>query len=254
MRVFAGPNGSGKSTVIHQIRKNGKPILGHYINADELTRNLMDGEINLEKWEISTSKSELISTLNQSSLISKNFPNGDFQKAFHLDNNSIWVEAKDEIGANIMAQIVAEFIRIKMLEKRQRFSFETVFSHISKVDWMRKAREEGYKVYLYFVSTESPEINKARVVNRVKNGGHYVHPQTIEDRYFRSLDYLYEACQFAYQAYFFDTSPDGVENQISWFAHFERNEEGKAIWDQIDDINNVPQWFIRYYYEKQIPG
>lgn len=37
---------------------------------------------------------------------------------------------------------------------------------------MRRASAEGYKVYLYFVSTESPEINKYRVKLRVKEKGH----------------------------------------------------------------------------------
>ncbi|MDQ3108696.1 MAG: hypothetical protein M3R17_02285 [Bacteroidota bacterium] len=50
---------------------------------------------------------------------------------------------------------------------------------------MKQAKAEGYKVYLYFVSTENPEINKERVQLRVRNNGHDVPPDKIVSRYYR---------------------------------------------------------------------
>lgn len=61
-----------------------------------------------------------------------------------------------------------------MLLLRRRFSFETVFSHPSNLEIMQEAVAQGYKVYLYYVSTEDPEINKYRVNLRVTQGGHSV--------------------------------------------------------------------------------
>ena len=75
------------------------------------------------------------------------------------------------------------------------FSFETVFSHSSKLDIMQQAVELGYKVYLYFVSTEDPEINKFRVAARKMKGGHDVPPEKIESRYYLSMNLLYNASQ-----------------------------------------------------------
>ena len=51
-----------------------------------------------------------------------------------------------------------------------------------------KTHSKGYKNYLYFISPESVEINKQRVNERVKNRGHPVPINKIEDRYYKSLD------------------------------------------------------------------
>ena len=48
------------------------------------------------------------------------------------------------------------------------FSFETVFSHPAKIDILRRAFESGYRTYLYFIATETPEINIARIAQRVQ--------------------------------------------------------------------------------------
>jgi predicted ABC-type ATPase len=112
---------------------------------------------------------------------------------------------------------------------------------------MREAQRAGYKVYLYFVSTESPEINKYRVQLRVKNGGHNVDPEKITQRYYRSLDLLFEAAQLSYQAFFIDNSTDG-DNSAKWFAHF-KLIKGRKQWDKIDP-KNVPEWFKQYYSAK----
>ncbi len=101
-------------------------------------------------------------------------------------------------------------------------------------------------MYLYFVSTESPEINKFRVKLRTDKGGHNVPEETIERRYYKSLNLLYKAAQLSYQAYFFDNSDDGSD--FTLFAHFKVTKNKKA-WDKIN-TKKVPEWFIRYYSQK----
>lgn len=152
-------------------------------------------------------------------------------------------EDKDER----LAQIIADYLRKKLLSENRKFSFETVFSHSSKLEIMQQARDAGYKVYLYFVSTEDPEINKYRVKKvRVAEGGHDVPEGKIENRYYRSLGYLYEAAQLTYQTYFFDNSRDGKGFHL--FAHF-KSVKGSKKWG---DINKsiVPRWFVKYYSQK----
>ena len=132
------------------------------------------------------------------------------------------------------------------MAEKKKFSFETVFSHPSKLQIMRDAVENGYKVYLYFVSTKSPDINKYRVLGRAAKGGHDVPPDKIESRYYRSLDLLFEASQIAYQAFFFDNSVDDSESKM--FAHF-KIVDGKKKWDKINK-KDVPNWFKKYYSSK----
>ena len=130
-----------------------------------------------------------------------------------------------------------------MLKTKQRFSFETVFSHPSNLDTMRDAVAAGYNVYLYFVSTDSPEINKYRVANRVKQDGHAVPVDRIEKRYYKAMKLMKDAAQLSYQAFFFDNSQDG--KPFTLVAHFKR-VGGKKRWDKIPKKTVAP-WFTKYY-------
>jgi predicted ABC-type ATPase len=248
LRVFAGPNGSGKSTVIQYVKNykvNNIPIeFGYYINADDIASHLRLGLFRFKDFGISVTNKDFLHTALASGLINEKFPEEIFKSTYKLRANAIRL-----LDANLgerLAQIIADFLRKKLLEQKERFSFETVFSHSSKLDIMKEAKKKGYKVYLYFVSTESPEINKLRVESRRDQGGHDVPPDLIESRYYRSLDLLYEACQVAYQVYFFDNSIEGKESDM--FAHF-KMEKGKKHWDEIN-VQSVPAWFKKYYSDK----
>ena len=143
-----------------------------------------------------------------------------------------------------LAQIISDFLRKKLLGENRKFSFETVFSHSGKLDIMREAKAKGYKVYLYFVSTEAPEINIYRVQVRKEKGGHDVPAEKIKSRYERSLNLLYDAAQLAYQSFFFDNSLD----RPKLFAHFKSGKKGKS-WDKVKETD-VPDWFRKYYSNK----
>ena len=248
LRVFAGPNGSGKSTVIQYVRNykvNNVPIdFGYYINADDIASQLRNDLFRFKFFGLSITSKEFTKTVIVSGLVNSNFSEQVFSSSYKLRNNTI--RLLDENSCERLAQIIADFLRKKLLKEKKRFSFETVFSHSSKLEIMKEAKKNGYKVYLYFVSTESPEINKLRVKSRREQGGHDVPPVLIESRYYRSLDLLYEACQVAYQVYFFDNSLEGEESDM--FAHF-KIENKKKHWDEIEN-ENVPEWFKFYYSDK----
>jgi predicted ABC-type ATPase len=84
------------------------------------------------------------------------------------------------------------------------------------------------------------------VQSRVNKGGHNVARQKIIDRYYRSMDLLWEAAQHAYRAYFFDNSSDGKDSTL--FANF-KVVDGKKVWSIIDE-SQIPQWFMKYYVQK----
>lgn len=77
--------------------------------------------------------------------------------------------------------------REKCLAERKSHIFETVMSATDKVDYILRAKEAGFFVRLFFVSTESPTINAKRVANRVLNGGHDVPIPKIISRYDKSI-------------------------------------------------------------------
>ncbi len=250
MRVFAGPNGSGKSTIINSVRSlkvNGFPVdFGIYVNADLIAVDLQKGKSSFKQYKVIISQDKFVDIALNSGLIGEEFTEYQFMTSFRIVENVLFL--KEPSAIEHIAQIIAHVLRKKLLQERKKFSFETVFSHESKVDIMKEAVKAGYKVYLYFISTNSPEINKYRVKVRVKQGGHDVPEDKIVSRYYRSMNLLHEASQYSYQAFYFDNSEDGTGKQ-SMFAHFKLDKDGNKMWDEIDR-KIVPNWFIEYYSKK----
>ncbi len=91
----------------------------------------------------------------------------------------------------------------------ESFAFETVFSHPSTLHDMIECRRAGFEVSLIFVCTADPHINVARVAGRVREGGHAVDPQKIEDRYRRTMRLLPRAIEEATYALVFDSTEEG---------------------------------------------
>ena len=97
--------------------------------------------------------------------------------------------------------------------------------------------------YHYFITTSDPLINLQRVKNRVENGGHDVPDNKIHDRYFRTMNNIYQAFKLADRAYFFDNSKEKVNGSFDFFA--EKNEKQLIIYDP----DSVPQWFDKNILE-----
>jgi predicted ABC-type ATPase len=248
LRVFAGPNGSGKSTVIEYIKKykvNEKNVeFGYYINADDIATVLKTEDYSFDQYDLKINSEEFNQITLKSGLLNKEFNLTQLIESYELVNNSI--SCLKDYNIERLAQIIAHYLRKKLLKERKRFSFETVFSHSSKLDIMREAVEAGYKVYLYFVCTESPDINIFRVAARTKKGGHSVPINKIESRYYRALNLLHDASKLSYQTFFFDNSEEG--QSFKMFAHFKVIAD-KKIWDEINE-GDIPLWFKIYYSGK----
>jgi predicted ABC-type ATPase len=106
-------------------------------------------------------------------------------------------------GNGYLAAAIVDFLREELMRRGDSFSFETVMSHRSKIEFFKRARAGDYKTYLYFVCTNSAELNIARVRSRVGMGGHSVQEDKIRERYVRCLELAREAVAHSYRAYFF---------------------------------------------------
>lgn len=246
IRIFAGPNGSGKSTIIESIRKakiqNKSIDFGIYINADDIARELRkNSRISLIKFGTKINKRKLVQITLTSGLLDGSLSEEKFKKLFVISDNSFVLNNQNFVEE--IAQIVANFMREIALEQNLKFSFETVFSHKGKIDFMRRACDRGYKVYLYFVATEDPKINIFRIQNRVQLGGHNVPDEKVINRYFRSLKLLPEATKYCYKAFFFDNSDENTEN--SFFAQLQQGSKSPSI----DKLKEYPNWFNKYYID-----
>ena len=206
IRMFAGPNGSGKSTVKEYLLPH---HIGAYLNADELEQNLNTRhQLDLRAYHPALKAQDLIDFLKQ-----KKRPNGGQSVALLksepvlLENGNIQFDTS-EIDSYLCARII-DYIRLEFLHLKISFTFETVMSHISKVEFLQQAKCQGFKTYLYYVSTVDPMINIARVKYRVSVGGHPVPEQKIVERYYRSMDLLMQAVDASDRTYLFDNSYNG---------------------------------------------
>ncbi|MBL8677299.1 MAG: zeta toxin, partial [Alphaproteobacteria bacterium] len=177
LRIIAGPNGSGKSTFINNLIKNpptGNFSLGFYVNADDLQKELnQKGSISFKKYGLKIGEKELQNYFRSSTFSPIKLKQPDLWKKFRVVNNKLYIKAGKSVSAYIAADL-AEFIRQNLLAKGLSFSFETVMSDKNKINFLRKAKKQDYRVYLYFFATEDPLININRVKIRVKQKGHNV--------------------------------------------------------------------------------
>jgi predicted ABC-type ATPase len=204
IRIMAGPNGSGKSTVLKEVRRNF--YSGPFVNADEIERSFNEkGLVNLAaEFSLEITDESFQRYINNEGI--------SWLKKAANEGSSINIECKESIllpkGAPnpYDAALAADFIRHELLNKGETFTFETVLSHPSKVEFLKKSNDAGFKNYLYFICTVSPKINIERVKQRVHMGGHHVKEERIEKRYYESLNVLSELIPLCYRCYFFDNS------------------------------------------------
>lgn len=78
-------------------------------------------------------------------------------------------------------------LREKCLKEHKPFVFETVFSSQEKIDFIIRAKAEGFLIRLFYIGTSSPTINASRIAKRVIEGGHDVPITKIISRYQKSM-------------------------------------------------------------------
>ena len=128
--------------------------------------------------------------------------------------------ARDKFGdwnspeAVIKAANYAAELREQCLVKCESLCFETVLSSPDKIAFIRKAKNAGYFIRLFFVGTDSPEINSARIARRVMEGGHDVPISKIISRYSKSIANCCVALKIVDRGYVYDNSIDFKDPQL----------------------------------------
>jgi len=81
------------------------------------------------------------------------------------------INSENPENVSYEAASLAGQIREELLRKGVLFCFETVFSHVTKIDFVAKAKTMGYEIILVYIHLETSELNEARVYQRVTEGG-----------------------------------------------------------------------------------
>ena len=143
-------------------------------------------------------------------------PNGAGKSTFYSAQlssaNRIFVNA-DVLAAQLglgayEAADLAENLRQTLLAERESFVFETVFSDPegSKLAFLEKAVEQGYRVTLCYIGLGSSDTSQERVAMRVSQGGHDIPDEKLEARFPRTLENLHKAIRSLPEVRVYDNS------------------------------------------------
>lgn len=124
--------------------------------------------------------------------------------------------------------------REQLLQDHKDFIFETVLSSDAKVDFLKRAKDEGYFIRMFFICTETPAINAARIAKRVMEGGHDVPINKIISRYEKAIVNAIRVTRFADRVYIYDNSIDNQDAQLLF-----RTADGHFAKQY---TSSIPQW------------
>ncbi len=154
--------------------------------------------------------------------------------------------AKDVFGdwnsqeAVLQAANYCAELREKCLREGMSFVFETVFSAQDKIEFLIRAKEAGFFIRLFFISTSSPTINASRIAKRVMEGGHDVPISKIISRYQKSIQNCKTIAPIVDRLYIYDNSIDNAEAQSLF-----RLSDGHLVKQYTVDI---PEWAQNIIY------
>ncbi len=80
----------------------------------------------------------------------------------------------------------------ELLELQIDFAIETTLSSMQLMRIIERAKEKHYEIILLFYWLDSVDLAVRRVENRVANGGHNIPKDTIERRYYRGINNLFQ--------------------------------------------------------------
>ena len=148
--------------------------------------------------------------------------------------------AKDMFGdwnsaeAVLKAANYCSDLRETCLREKKSFVFETVMSAEDKLDFILRAKEQGFFVRLFFIATRHPSINAARIALRVMQGGHDVPISKIVSRYYKSISNCKTIAPVVDRLYVYDNSIDGEDARLLF-----RLVDGSLKKQYAEDI---PKW------------
>ncbi|RCS21332.1 hypothetical protein DUT91_24860 [Phyllobacterium salinisoli] len=172
--------------------------------------------------------------------IKDRYPEAEFVNADELAQREFGHSAKT-LTESQRGQELAEQRRQELMAGRKSLVTETTFSHPSKLDLVKEAKQAGYEVIVYHVNVRSAELSVKRVEARVAGGGHPVPEDRIRQRYERNQPLIREAAKLADRAYIFDNSALGKPHTLTAIL-----AKGKAV--RVDD--RVPAWARELYADE----
>lgn len=121
----------------------------------------------------------------------------------------------------------------KYIESQTTFSMETTLSSKISLKQIRKAKDKGYKIVIYYLGLSDITINLKRISQRVERGGHHIPTGIVLRRSDRTVKNLITIMDIVDEIYLVDNT--------SLNAHiFAKITVGHKEVDAISE--EIPQW------------
>ncbi len=134
-------------------------------------------------------------------------PNGAGKTTFAKTFLPEYVKCKQFVNADLIASGIAPFLpeqaalsagkllieKIRELSNQGKdFGFETTLSGKSYIPFLKKLRDQGYKIHLFFLWIPTLEMALARIEERVKRGGHHIPEPVVKRRFHKGTRHLFK--------------------------------------------------------------
>ena len=118
------------------------------------------------------------------------------------------------------------------LEKGISFTQETTLSGARTERTIRRAKERGYTIRLYYIGLDTMEESLGRIANRVAKGGHDIPKEDVERRFSTRFADVLRILPYCDEARFFDNDNGFVE-----VAEYRNGE-------LIPRVSTPPRWLL----------
>lgn len=118
------------------------------------------------------------------------------------------------------------------LEKGISFTQETTLSGARTERTIRRAKERGYTIRLYYIGLDTMEESLGRIANRVAKGGHDIPKEDVERRFQSRFADVLRVLPYCDEARFFDNDNGFVE-----VAEYRNGE-------LIPRVSTPPRWLL----------
>lgn len=115
------------------------------------------------------------------------------------------------------------------LARHKSFNQETTLTGRTCLKTIHRARDEGYRVVLYYIGVASSQLALERIAHRVSVGGHPIEEEAVRRRYIASLQNLSSVVRLCDEVTVFDNSIEFValarwtRGTLSWVGNIAKH-------------------------------
>ncbi|MDP3722041.1 MAG: zeta toxin family protein [Candidatus Omnitrophota bacterium] len=165
-------------------------------------------------------------------------PNGAGKTTFAREFLPHYAKCKNFVNADLIAQGLSPFspaaagikagrLLLKQIhefaERRADFAFETTLSGKTYVTLLRRLKQHGYVIHLFFLWAPSVELVIARIKDRVAEGGHDVPVTDVRRRFGRSMKNFFKVYKPLLDSWTL------FDNSTTWPSLIAEEKGGKLI-------------------------